>query len=145
MQLRKLNNSYNIILNYIMSNTNDEKTYYLSNISKITSLHPSIKEKYLEAVPSYLKRQFLENKYISDQTKLKSIAHFDKKSADLLEKGINTIKQAENINKKFDKYAKSDEKSWDAYRFYREGSLGGKRKKSRKYKRCKKNKTIKRR
>lgn len=145
MRPKKQKNYYNIILNYIMSNNNEEKTYYLSNISKITSLHPSIKEKYLEAVPSYLQRQYLENKHISDQTKLKGIAYFDKKSADLLEKRINTIKQAENINKNFDKYAKTDKKSLDAYKLYREGSLGGKRKKSRKYKRGKNNKTIKNR
>lgn len=115
-------------------------TYYLSKIPKVTSLHPRIKDEYLQKVNSPYKRAFLESNKLSDQAKIKAIGYFDKESADLLNQSINTISKADQFYDRFLDTVKSRPKSRTIYEDYNRYSGGNKTK----FKRTRKNRKNKR-
>jgi hypothetical protein len=120
----------------------NKNTYYLSRIPKVTSLHPRIKDEYLQKVDSPYKRAFLESPRFSDQYKIKTIGYFDKDSADILRKGINTITKTDQL---YDRFLDSVETTPESRRVYEEYNnnnryFGGKKSTR---KQTKKNKTTK--
>lgn len=131
-----------------MSFNDENDSYYIPNIIKITSQHPKINELYKKRVPSWAARKVLESPWISDASKINSIRYFDPEGADALDRGVAVAKIAHKGVKTVDKLASeyisstepTNEAAEQSYALHKINNYGGKKYKKTTKKRIKKGK-----
>ena len=116
-----------LLLLYMLSNDNKEKTYYMSKIPDIVNNNTYLKNEYDKQV-GYFGKKWVENPYFSDKTKLDLIKHIKPeyaKEINLVEKSLPYIKKTQDFTNKY--FSDNEPFLKENYRLYTDYVVGGKR------------------